>query len=126
MLYRAFWPALALVALASACGGGRTYVIPQSQRPGSAAYTLLYSTLGYDSGAAKRVLIRQNDASAPAAEGLAFAWRLIDQKGHQAAAGQATYAGRAWGIPLWVADFSKVTTPGRYRMAITAPACRDS
>ncbi len=121
MLYRAFWPALALVVLASACGGGRTYVIPQSQRPGNAAYTLLYSTLGYDSGATKRVLIRQNDTSASTSEGLAFAWRLIDEKGKQAAAGQATYGGRAWGIPLWVADFSKVTKPGRYRMAVEAP-----
>ncbi|TAK68166.1 MAG: hypothetical protein EPO22_02325 [Dehalococcoidia bacterium] len=121
LLYRAFWPALALAVLASACGGGRTYVIPQTQRPGNASYTLLYSTLGYDSGATKRVLIRQNDTNSSPAEGMAFAWRLIDEKGHQAAAGQATYAGRAWGIPLWAADFSKVTTPGRYRLAVTAP-----
>ena len=53
-------------------------------------------------------------------EGLAFSWRLIDAKGKQAAAGQATYAGRAWGIPLWAADFSRVTAPGRYRMTVEA------
>ena len=121
LLYRAFVPALALVLLASACGGGRTYVIARSSRPGNAAYTLLYSTLGYDSGATKRVLIRQNDSSAPPAQGLAFAWRLIDEQGHEAAGGEASYAGSAWGIPLWVADFSRVTKPGSYRMTVSVP-----
>src|SRR5512135_2472152 len=91
VLYRAFGPALVLVLLASACGGGRTYVIARTARPGNAAYTLLYSTLGYDSGATKRVLIRQNDPNAQPAQGLAFAWRLIDEHGHQAAAGEASY-----------------------------------
>jgi hypothetical protein len=118
---RAVWLALALAIFASACGSGRTYLIPTTQRPGDATYTLLYSTLGYDSGATKRILIRQNDPGTPPAEGLAFAWRLIDENGHQAAAGQASYGGRAWGIPLWVADFSSVTRPGRYRMAVSGP-----
>ena len=113
---------IGVLAASVACGGGGpTYTVPENQRPGNAAYTLLYSTLGYESAATKRVLIRQNDAGAEASEGLAFSWRLIDARGKQAAAGHAAYAGRAWGIPLWAADFSRVEAPGRYRMTVEAP-----
>jgi len=112
---------LALAALAACNSGGSTRAIPAGYRTGDATYTLLYSTLGYESNATKRLLIRQNDTAAPASEGLAFTWRLVDGKGREAAAGHATYAGRAWGIPLWAADFSRVTEPGRYRIMVEAP-----
>jgi len=123
---RALTLAMALAGLALAvttgCGGdGPKRAIPDSYRPGNATYTLLYSTLGYEAAATKRVLIRQNDDEASVSEGLAFTWRLIDAKGTQVAAGRATYAGRAWGIPLWVADFSRVQAPGQYRMTVEAP-----
>ena len=80
-------------------GGGTKVVIPSDYHTADATYTLLYSTLGYESAATKRVLIRQNDTTRPASQGLAFAWRLVDAKGSQAAAGRAAYAGTAWGIP---------------------------
>ncbi|MBI5285406.1 MAG: hypothetical protein HY874_09970 [Chloroflexi bacterium] len=112
---------LALAAIAACNSGGATHTIPAGYGTGDATYTLLYSTLGYESGATKRLLVRQNDTAAPVSEGLAFTWRLIDAGGRQAAAGRAAYAGRAWGIPLWQADFSDVTEPGRYRIMVEAP-----
>ncbi len=104
------------------CGGSAAKVaISDDAHAGDKTYTVLYSTLGYESAATKHILIRQNDPAAPASEGLAFSWRLVDAKGRQAAAGRATFAGHAWGIPLWTADFSHVTAPGTYRMSFEAP-----
>jgi hypothetical protein len=112
--------------LAGACsiisrGGGAKVAIPETYRTSDANYTLLYSTLGYEANATKRVLVRLNDPQAQVSEGLAFQWQLADAKGKQVAAGRASYAGTAWGIPLWAADFSAVSAPGEYRMLVEAP-----
>ncbi len=107
---------------ASGCGGSAATVrIGGEVRSGNQKYTLLYSTLGYESAATKHLLIRQNDTEARASEALAFAWQLVDAKGQRRAAGRASYAGTAYGIPLWLADFSKVTQPGEYRIVVDAP-----
>jgi hypothetical protein len=120
--------AAAAVLLASsaapACslhGGTKKVTIPADYPTADHSYTLLYSTLGYESAATKRVLIRQNDTAAPVSAGLAFTWLVVDAKGSQVAAGHATYAGTAWSIPLWAADFSQVTKAGEYRMLVEAP-----
>lgn len=104
--------------MSSAClGGGRAkFAIPDTYPSGDGNYTLLYSTLGYEAAATKRVLIRQNDPQVPPSQGLAFTWRLVNAKDEQAASGQASYAGTAWGIPVWTADFSRVSAPGDYRL----------
>jgi hypothetical protein len=118
---------VAMLALAGAtaagCGltggsSGKRVTIPPEYRTANATYTLLYNTLGYESAATKHVLVRQNDTTAPVSPGAAFAWRLIDDKGSQVAVGRATFGGTAWGIPLWVADFSKVTKAGEYRLVV--------
>ncbi len=120
--------AAAAVILASiaapACSlrGGTTKVsIPADYPTADRRYTLLYSTLGYESAATKRVLIRQNDTAAAVSEALAFTWFVVDSAGSRVAAGHATYAGTAWSIPLWAADFSQVTKAGEYRMLVEAP-----
>lgn len=122
----AFGAALTLAAAAaSACifgGGSKRVEIPDSVETSSEAYTLLYSTLGYDSAATKHVLIRQNDLEAVPAQGLAFHWRLAGEDGRERASGLAQYGGTAWGIPMWVADFTKVDRPGTYRLVVDVTA----
>ncbi|MEX2245278.1 MAG: hypothetical protein WEC75_01210 [Dehalococcoidia bacterium] len=108
------------LALAPACRDSGVD-IPDSYATSNQSYTLLYSTLGYDSAGTKRLLIRQNDPSKEVSEALAFRWRVIDAKGKQAGAGQARYGGRVWNIPVWVADFSAVKAPGTYRIMVEAP-----
>lgn len=95
--------------------------IPATYRTSDAHYTLLYSTLGYEAAATKRILIRQNDPEAQVSEALAFEWQLVDAKGKQVASSHASYAGNAWGIPIWAADFSSVSAPGQYRLMVEAP-----
>lgn len=112
---------LTLAALASLRCGGNRIAIAGDTPDGDSTYTLLYSTLGYESAATKRLLISQNNPDENVSEGLAFTWRLVDASGDEAASGHATYAGRGWGIPIWVADFSRVTAPGQYRMTVEAP-----
>ena len=117
---------VAAALLAAGCsvlsrGGGTKVAIPEDFRTSDANYTLLYSTLGYEANATKRVLIRLNDPGAQVSEGLAFEWKLVDGKGKQVASSHASYAGTAWGIPLWAADFTAVTAPGDYRMVVQAP-----
>jgi hypothetical protein len=119
---------LLLAALAgiimSACSlrsDGAKVAIPDSYRTSDTTYTLLYSTLGYESAATKHLLIRLNDAQARTSTGLAFRWQVVNAKGRAVLSGHASYGGTAWGIPLWVADFSKVTEPGDYRIVIEAP-----
>jgi Cellulase N-terminal ig-like domain len=102
-------------------GGTKKVSIPADYPTADRRYTLLYSTLGYESAATKRVLIRQNDTAATVSEGPAFTWFVVDAAGSQVAAGHATYAGTAWSIPLWAADFSQVTKAGEYRMLVEAP-----
>ena len=116
----------ATALLAASCSltarnGGTKVAIPESYRTSTPIYTLLYSTVGYEAAATKRILIRQNDLQAPISEGLAFQWRLVDAGGKQAAAGHAGYVGKAWGIPLWAADFTAVQAPGSYRIVFDAP-----
>ncbi len=115
-------------AATSACGliggAGTKVVIPADYHTADPTYTLLYSTIGYESAATKRVLIRQNDTTVAASQGFAFAWRLVDAKGSEAAVGRAVYAGTGWGIPVWAADFSKVTKPGAYRLVVDAPSVK--
>ena len=110
---------------ASACGlvgsSATKVTIPADAAPGDATYTLLYSTLGYESLATKRILIRQNDTAVQASQGLAFGWQLIDAKGSEVEKGIASFAGNAWTIPLWSLDFSKVHKPGTYRVLVEAP-----
>ena len=53
-------------------GGTKKVSIPADYPTADRRYTLLYSTLGYESAATKRVLIRQNDTAATVSEGLAF------------------------------------------------------
>jgi hypothetical protein len=116
--------ALVAAAAASACLFGTeidTVEIPDDIQTSSEAYTLLYSTLGYDSAGAKRVLIRQNDVDAVPAQGLAFGWRLVDRDGRERASGLAQFAGTAWGVPLWAADFTGVDRPGEYRLLVESP-----
>ena len=98
-----------------------SFSIPESYEQSDTSYTLLYSTLGYDTAATKHVLIRQNDASAPVASGLAFQWRLVDADSEDVVeTGLAQYGGTSWSIPMWVADFTDVQRPGSYRMSIEA------
>src|SRR5262245_38213730 len=99
----------AAALLAQACqllDSEESFEIPEGYATSDATYTLLYSTIGYDAGATKRVLVRQNDTGQPPAQGLAFQWRLVDDGGEVVETGLAQYAGTAWGIPIWVADFS--------------------
>ena len=116
--------AVALLA-GAACsflqGDDETFAIPDSYVAADEAYTLLYSTIGYDLGGTKRVLVRLNDAEAPLSVGLAFQWRLVEEDGRVVKVGNASYEGDAWGIPIWIADFSDVDEPGTYRMALEAP-----
>ena len=91
---------------AAAIGAGRR------SRPTSTTsneqYTLLYSTLGYDSAATKRVLIRQNDVGRqPASRASRSTGAWSTRTGRRRAVGHAAYDGDAWGIPLWIADFSR-------------------
>jgi len=113
--------ALALVAGASACGGGKSFAIPAGYQTSDPTYTLLYSTVGYELAGPKRLLIRQNDTIAQISEGLAFSWRIVDERDSVALEGRATYSGNGWGIPIWTADFSALNKPGRYRMVVQAP-----
>jgi hypothetical protein len=118
--------AVAIVAsaalAASGCGGDAPGVrIGPEVRAGNAKYTLLYSTLGYEGAATKHLLIRQNDTEARPSEALAFGWQLVDAKGQRRASGRASYAGTAFGVPLWLADFSRVTQAGTYRIVVDAP-----
>jgi hypothetical protein len=106
---------------ASACifgGGSKQVEIPPEVMTSNEQYTLLYSTLGYDSAATKHILIRQNDVEAIPATGLAFHWRLADEEGRERASGLAEYKGTAWGIPLWVADLTDVDRAGEYRLLV--------
>lgn len=102
-------------------GDDETFVIPDTYVAADETYTLLYSTIGYDLGGTKRVLIRLNDPDAPVSVGLAFQWRLVADDGRVVKVGNASYDGDAWGIPIWIADFSDVDEPGTYRMALEAP-----
>jgi len=123
-------PLLALLLAAalalSGCGvydsPGKTFDIPDTYTTGNAKYTLLYSTVGYDAASTKRLLIRQNDTAAQPETGLAFRWRVVDEKGKEAAAGTASFEETGWGIPIWAADFTKVDRPGTYRISVEAPA----
>ncbi len=116
--------AVALLA-GAACSrlqeGDETFAIPDTYVAADETYTLLYSTIGYDLGGTKRVLIRLNDPDAPLSVGLAFQWRLVAEDGRVVKVGNASYDGDAWGIPIWIADFSDVDAPGTYRMALEAP-----
>lgn len=115
---------LTLAALLSLrCGSTTRLTIDSDVPDGDGTYTLLYSTLGYESAATKHLLVGQT-GDENVSKGLAFAWRLIDANGHEAASGNATYAGRGWGMDLWAADFSRVTVPGEYRMTVEAPSVK--
>lgn len=113
---------LAAALAAHACqllDSNDTFEIPQEYATSDEAYTLLYSTLGYDAAATKRVLIRQNSVEAPPAQGLAFEWRLVDdENGNVVGTGLAQYAGTGWSIPVWVADFTDLHEEGVYRMTV--------
>jgi hypothetical protein len=109
---------------ASACfifERGKSFEIPPEWATSDASYTVLYSTLGYDSAATTRVLVRQNDVEMEPAVGLSFYWRLVDDGNDVKADGFAQYAGTAYGIPLWVADFSDFDGEGTFRLALQAP-----
>ena len=116
--------ACASIPFAAACDRGKSVTIPPDARDSDATYTLLYSTLGYESAGTKRAYIRQNDVQAPVAQGQQFVWRLVGSNGHEAAAGRAAYGGTAWGIPLWTIDFSKAHGSGSYRLVVEAPNVR--
>ena len=114
---------IAAALVASACqflDSDESFEIPDDYATSDTAYTLLYSTIGYDAGATKHVLVRQNDTDAPPAQGLAFQWRLVDDGGKVVETGLAQYAGTGWSIPIWVADFSAMRGEGVYRMTLEA------
>jgi hypothetical protein len=93
--------------------------IPVSYEPSDSSYTVIYSTIGYELGATKHVVVRQNDPTAPTAGGLAFQWRLVDAaSGDVVESGLAQFAGTSWAVPMWIADFSAVDRAGTYRMTL--------
>jgi len=118
------FPALAAAAAllaAISCRSGERFDVPESYGTSNQAYTLLYSTLGYELAGPKRALIRQNDTGAPVSEGLAFAWRVVNDDGGVPLEGRAAYSGTGWGIPVWTVDFTALDKPGRYRITVEGP-----
>ena len=91
-------------ATAPACGltgkSAPKVAIPETYRISSRTYTLLYSTLGYESAATKRVLIRQNDSTEQVSEGLKFNWRLVDDKGRAGVGRAGDVCGEGVGHPV--------------------------
>ena len=77
---------------------GERFDVPESYGTSNQAYTLLYSTVGYELAGPKRALIRQNDVEAAVSEGLAFAWRVVDDGGGVRLEGRAAYSGTGWGF----------------------------
>jgi hypothetical protein len=111
-------------ALLAGCGlvdRGERFEIPDDYGTSDETYTLLYSTLGYDAAASKRVLLRLNDPEQEAAQGLAFQWKLVADGGRVETTGDAVYVGTGWGIPVWEAEFNAVTREGLYRMVVEGP-----
>ncbi|HOR28450.1 MAG TPA: cellulase N-terminal Ig-like domain-containing protein [Candidatus Sumerlaeota bacterium] len=83
-------------------------------------FMLLYSTLGYDSRASKRALVRlhtRSDAESLDAE--ASSWRLLNQEGEPVLSGPLMPLPKTFGCLLWEAEFSSWTTPGTYSLEVT-------
>lgn len=94
-----FFVLLALAATAAIAGESR----------------ILVNHVGYECRAAKKAVI-----AAPAAPTLER-FALLDEEGREVLAGKPVRAGEVpgWkGRHFWVADFTPVTKPGRYRLAI--------
>ena len=76
-------------------------------------FVLLYNTLGYEKNGTKKVLVRSIDPADPASVSSAQ-WTLIKQDGQTVAQGNFVYRGYSFGLQLWCADISGITTPGKY------------
>ena len=80
----------------------------------------LYSQIGYDLGSPMQALVRGPEDSLPH-EGAAF--RLLDARDERMIlGGPAQFWGTLWGSAWWIADFSALTEPGKYVLAIETPA----
>lgn len=77
-------------------------------------FRLLYSTVGYDSRATKRMLIRTVGNSGARASERFSRWSLYRIDGKRIAGGRLTKAPRTYGMDLWEIDFSDVVSSGCY------------
>ena len=85
----------------------------------AASFVLLFSTLGYELNATKRVLLR---AVTPVPTNVVNAahstWRLTDAHGADRARGHLKRLDDTYGIQLWEIDFSSVRREGTYKVVV--------
>lgn len=79
----------------------------------SPIFGILSSQVGYGLEDAKRLLVRSTNASS-IAQGTP--WDIQDARGSNMLSGKFTYWGDIWGSFWWVADFTELKKPGRYRL----------
>jgi hypothetical protein len=82
-------------------------------------FSLLYSTLGYDTRAVKRMLVRTGNEINPAeVNTTSSAWQLKDSGGNIQTSGKLVYLGKTFGIQLWEVKFSSFQTTGTYHVEV--------
>ncbi len=85
-------------------------------RPNTVTSGVLYSRIGYDLSAEKRVIVRSADETVLGPEA---AFRVISIKdGSMAHQGEMHHWGDEWNSHWWIADFTDLRAPGKYRMII--------
>ncbi len=100
------WAKVGVLSIAlAACAAA-----PPSDEP-----ALLYSVTGYETGAAKRALVRD---AAPGGDAAPGQWQLSDENGRVVASGTLKALPETWGMRLREADFSEIARPGRYRIRV--------
>ena len=71
--------------------------------------SLLYSRVGYDAQAEKRIFIRSNDAAHKEAQ-----FEILDKNNKVVLIGKPHYWGKKWNTNWWVIDFSSLQKDGTY------------